>query len=338
MIKRISYIESNTVNPYFNLALEEDLFCSCAEDQAILYLWSNSNTVVIGKNQNVWKECNVTKIDEDAVVIVRRMSGGGAVYHDTCNLNFTFICHRDNYDVDKQLSVIIDALGAFGVTAEKSGRNDILADGKKISGNAFYQRGDKCYHHGTLMVDVDIEKLSKYLTVSKAKLISKGVESVKSRVTNLAELQPLINISDLKRQLKESYEKIYEKKAEIMFPGDRDICHMAELMDKYTSWEWNFGKKMDFQYELTNKFDWGELMLQFNVSGGYIHELSVSCDSIDVDLAVYIENSLKGIKYDRREICEKLKIIGQKNDDAFYGVNYNQVIDDVIKWMNTVEL
>lgn len=210
MINKTSYIESNTINPYYNLALEEDLFFKCAEDEMILYLWKNSNTAVIGKNQNAWRECNVTKIEKDDVVLVRRMSGGGAVFHDTGNLNFTFICHRKNYDVDRQLGVIIDALKPFGIYAKKTGRNDIQVNGKKFSGNAFYQRGERCYHHGTLMVDVDTERLSKYLTVSKAKLQSKGVESVKSRVTNLVELQP-ISIEELKNSIKKSYERSTKK-------------------------------------------------------------------------------------------------------------------------------
>lgn len=338
MIKEITYIESNTTNPYFNLALEEDLFNTCAESEVILYLWKNSNTVVIGKNQNAWRECNVTKIDEDAVILVRRMSGGGAVFHDTCNLNFTFICHKKNYDVDRQLDVIIDALKTFGIDSEKSGRNDIIADGKKFSGNAFYQRAEKCYHHGTLMINVDTAKISKYLTVSKSKLKSNGVESVRSRVTNLADLEPSINIPELKCRLKESFEKIYNKEAKVIFPADRDIYNVAKLMDKYISWDWNFGRKIDFQYELANKFSWGELVLQFNVSGGYIDEISVFCDSMDIEIAGDIERWLKGIKYDRKEICARLTTVTEISDNSIYGTNTDEMICDLVKWFSEVEL
>lgn len=338
MIKKISYIESNTTNPYFNLALEEILFNACAKNEVILYLWRNSNTVVLGKNQNVWRECNVTKIDDDAIIVTRRMSGGGAVFHDIGNLNFTFICHRDNYNVYRHFNVIIDALEAFGINAEKSGRNDIIVNGKKFSGNAFYQRGDLCYHHGTLMVDVNTKKISKYLTVSKDKLKSNGVKSVKSRVINLVDIEPTINIVGLKCQLKESFEKIYGKKSKIIYPADIDICDIAILMDKYSSWDWVFGRKINFQYELTNKFPWGELVLQFNVTGGFIDKLCVYCDSMDIEIANKIESWLSGMKYDREELCKKLETVKKSAENSIYGTQIDEIILDLIKWFSFVEL
>ena len=187
MVTKLTYIESDQVNPYKNLAVEEYLLLHCEDKECILYLWQNQNTVVIGRNQNAWKECKVTKLEEENGHLARRLSGGGAVYHDLGNLNFTFLVNKDEYSLEKQLQVIINAMGRLGLKAEKSGRNDILIDGKKFSGNAFYEQEKHCYHHGTIMVDVNKEILSRYLTVSKDKLKSKGVDSVKSRVTNLVE-------------------------------------------------------------------------------------------------------------------------------------------------------
>ena len=140
MLEKLTYIESNTTNPYHNLALEEALLFGCGKEECILYLWQNEKTVVIGKNQNAWKECRTEKLERDGGHLARRLSGGGAVYHDLGNLNFTFLVSREHYDLDRQLAVIQRALEHLGLRAEKSGRNDLLINGKKFSGNAFYLR------------------------------------------------------------------------------------------------------------------------------------------------------------------------------------------------------
>ena len=201
MIEKITYIETANTYPYQNLAVEEYLLLHCDKEECILYLWQNRNTVVIGRNQNAWKECLVSKLEEENGYPVRRLSGGGAVYHDLGNLNFTFLVRKENYNVDKQLNVILEAVKKLGIHAEKSGRNDILIDGHKFSGNAFYEQGDCCYHHGTLMVHVNLGELSRYLTVSKDKLQSKGVDSVRARVANLTEYAPDATVELLKQKL-----------------------------------------------------------------------------------------------------------------------------------------
>ena len=174
-------------DPFRNLAIEKNLTFLTQEGQCILYLWQNRRTVVIGRNQNAWKECNVDALLADGGTLARRMSGGGAVFHDLGNLNFSFCVRKEDYDVDRQLEVIRQALRREGIEAIKSGRNDLLADGRKFSGNAFYKSGEFCCHHGTIMIDVKGGDLTKYLNVPESKLKSKGVESVRSRVTNLRE-------------------------------------------------------------------------------------------------------------------------------------------------------
>ena len=178
MIDRIKILRGKSQDPYYNLAVEQVLLESVREGECILYLWRNSNTVVIGKNQNAWKECRSSLLYEEGGKLARRLSGGGAVFHDLGNLNFTFLVRQQDYDQDRQLSVIEDAVRSLGVDALRSGRNDILAEGKKFSGNAFYKNGVQAYHHGTLLVDVDMEKLSRYPSPSKAKLAATGVDSV----------------------------------------------------------------------------------------------------------------------------------------------------------------
>ena len=167
------FAEGQTFDPYFNLAMEKWL-CDHLDGRRILYLWQNEHTVVIGKNQNPLKECRLAALKQDGGLLARRCSGGGAVYHDLGNLNFTFLVREADYSVPRQLEVILHALNALGIPAERSGRNDILADGRKCSGNAFYRSEGRCYHHGTLLVDVDRAAMSRYLTVDPAKLAAKG--------------------------------------------------------------------------------------------------------------------------------------------------------------------
>ena len=177
---KTAYIESNSFDPWLNLSIEEYLLDNYARDNAVLYLWQNAHTVVIGRNQNAWRECRIENLERDGGKLARRLSGGGAVYHDLGNLNFTFLLPRLEYNLHRQLAVIVDAVKGLGIEANFSGRNDILAEGKKFSGNAFYHGRQASYHHGTVLIDVDMSRLSMYLNVSKAKMESKGVRSVAS--------------------------------------------------------------------------------------------------------------------------------------------------------------
>ena len=197
MVEKITYIESGQFHPYKNLAVEEYLLLHCEPQECILYLWQNQNTVVIGRNQNAWKECKVESLEENGGHLARRLSGGGAVYHDLGNLNFTFLVSKENYSIDRQLEVIVKAVQKLGAKAEKSGRNDILIDGKKFSGNAFFDSKGYYYHHGTLLLNVDTASMSRFLNPSKAKLQSKGIDSVRSRVVNLSSLCPDITVDTI---------------------------------------------------------------------------------------------------------------------------------------------
>jgi lipoate-protein ligase A len=208
----IVYI-ANKNNPWINLAIESALFDLLNDDEIYLYLWQNDNTIVIGRNQNAWRECRVEKFIEEGGHLSRRPSGGGAVYQDMGNLNFTFIAPKSGYNVHRQLKVIVNAVNSLGINAEFSGRNDILAEGRKFSGNAFYSSGGKAMHHGTILIDTNFEKLSDYLQVSKAKMKSKGVKSVKSRVINLKTLKQDLTVDMMKEALIESFNKEYEVEA-----------------------------------------------------------------------------------------------------------------------------
>ncbi len=332
MIQEIKYTEGNSYDPYLNLAIEEYLLESTGKNDCTLYLWQNENTVVIGKNQNPWKECRIRELEQDGGHLVRRLSGGGAVFHDLGNLNFTFLVHKGNYDLEKQLDVILSGVKKLGIHGEKSGRNDITVSGRKFSGNAFYTRGDKCYHHGTLMVRADLDKLSKYLQVSKDKLALKGVDSVRSRVTNLSEYRPDLTIGLLKEKLLEAFEEIYGCKAAFCRQEELDQKALAEGREKFSSWNWVYGRNMDFQYELSKRFIWGNVIWQFQVNAGMIKDLQVFSDSMEPDLMDLLPGYINGCKYDNDEICGRLELVPEKNQA------HRTIIEDLKEFFATADL
>lgn len=322
------YILSQSTNPYENLALEECLLQGLAPDTCILYLWQNRHTVVIGKNQNAWGECKVEQLEQDGGFLARRLSGGGAVYHDLGNLNFTFLVPRARYDVDKQLSVLVDALARFGLPVEKSGRNDLTIDGRKFSGNAFYKQQQNAYHHGTLLVDVDMSALSRYLTVPKEKLQTKGVTSVVSRVANLTEFCPTLTIDGVKAALIEGFSHIYGP-AQQLFPSQLDGQKLAQLTEKYASWEWRLGRKLTFQAEIADRFAWGGIRLGIVVDSGRVQEAAVYSDAMDCDLIGAIGTALQGCRFGADDLCNALDTIGQSTFYAGFAPAQLQLKDDI---------
>lgn len=307
MINNIKYICSKEYDPYHNLALEEYLVTHVDEGEAILYLWQNEKTVVIGKNQNPWKECRTKELEEDGGTLVRRLSGGGAVFHDLGNLNFTFVVNKEDYDLDKQLEVIIKAVNKFSIPAEKTGRNDITVDGRKFSGNAFYTDGRHSYHHGTILIQVDMENLSKYLNVSREKLVSKGVDSVKSRVINLSEYNRELNVDTMKQALIEAFSEVYEREAAPLNTSNLDSSEITALTKKYASWEWKFGRKIEFNYALERRFQWGNIDLEFHVEAGVITECMAYSDAMDIWLIGRLTECFKNCVFSMESMIKRLK-------------------------------
>ena len=303
MVEKITYIESGQFHPYKNLAVEEYLLLHCEDKECILYLWQNQNTVVIGRNQNAFKECRTTLLEDEGGKLARRLSGGGAVFHDLGNLNFTFLVPTVDYDLDKQLKVIELACEKLGVKVERSGRNDILADGRKFSGNAFYKNGPRAYHHGTLMVDVDREKMGRYLNPSKAKLSSKGVDSVRSRVVNLKELAPDTTIELLSQKLAEAFGQVYGLPYEEIGLTEQDKAAIQPLFEKYSSWEWRLGREIPFTFECGKRFPWGSVQIQLMVDGGTVNAAEVYSDSMDWSIAERLKAALEGESFSEAALC-----------------------------------
>lgn len=344
MVTRLSAYITDNVDPYKNLAIEEFLTFHVEPSECILFLWQNKNTVVIGKNQNAWKECNVHKLEEDGGHLVRRLSGGGAVFHDLGNLNFTFCVREEDYDIERQMDVILQAVRNLGINAIKTGRNDITADGRKFSGNAFYKSRGYCYHHGTLLVDVDQEQMQKYLNVSVAKLRSKGVDSVRSRTVNLKELNPDLTIPMLKESLLKAFADVYSSvvASNAIFDSEakttRDVRPVSdERLDwkeirknekKFVSKEWNYGRKIPFEHSMAHRFTWGEIEIKLHVTGGIVKDVIVFSDAMEQDISQQIRDSWIGCPYDLSELSTRLDAIQM---DSEYEQTIKQDIGTLLK-------
>lgn len=312
--KQLTLCRARGTDPYENLALEEYLLFHVKAGECVLYLWQNRNTVVIGRNQNAWKECRVSLLEEENGYLARRLSGGGAVYHDLGNLNFTFLVRKEDYNLKKQLEVIARAARSFGIEAEVSGRNDVLAQGRKFSGNAFYESGDFAYHHGTILVDVDTDRMSRYLTVSKEKLKSHSVDSVRSRVGNLKEFCPQLTVETMETAMQVSFAEVYGQTPQIRELTAEDRAFVERLKEKYASWDFRFGRAISFTNEAEKRFSWGSVQIQWEVFKGSIRDIKIYSDSLDVSVGQAAE-LLKDCPYERRAIEERLAQAGQLSKD-----------------------
>lgn len=306
MINKIKIYDNASLNPYHNLAVEEYLMMHTGDSELIVYLWQNEHTIVIGRNQNVWQECKVSEFTKDGGRIVRRLSGGGAVYHDLGNLNFTFCVKKADYDVDKQLEVILTAVQLLGINARKTGRNDITIEGRKFSGNAFYRTGQYCYHHGTLLLDADTEKMVQYLNVDTAKLQSKGVSSVKARVTNLKNYCADINRRLITEKIKTALKNVYECDIGIIKDTDLNENEIIRLENKFSDWNWIFGRKISFTNQISRRFVWGNMDIHIVVDEGRIRDIEIYSDMLEQDFIPKMKDILKNCRYDKNIIAEKM--------------------------------
>jgi len=294
MIRELQIYQSTGLNPYENLAIEKLLLDSVSEDCCILYLWQNQNTVVIGRNQNPWAECRCSLLETEGGHLARRLSGGGAVFHDVGNLNFTFLCSAENYDLDRQLQVIRTACDFAGISTTLSGRNDILADGRKFSGNAFYNAKGKSYHHGTLLICADMDRLQRYLTPPKAKLEAKGVKSVRSRVVNLQELAPGLTCDAMAQHMAEAFGAVYGISPQPCPAPDPE--KIRDLAAHYSSWEYIYGTSLPSAISCEGHFPWGHAQLHLQTKDGCIQTATLFTDAMDWQLSDLVSSALTGCR------------------------------------------
>lgn len=308
---KLKVLISDTFDPWFNMATEDFIFRDMLDstdllNTKILYLWRNDKTVVIGRFQNPWKECNTQKMEEDGIKLARRQSGGGAVYHDLGNTNFTFLSGLKFYDKNANNQIITKAVNSYGLGSYTSGRNDLVirtSDGeKKFSGSAFKETKDRSFHHGTLLINSNLSQLSTYLNPSKKKLETKGITSVKSRVVNLHDLNSLINHADLQSEIIKQFCDYYQSDCEILQLDHKELNLRPRLKDyfnKMSDWNWRFGESPEFNHYVSEKFSWGEIDVHFEVLKAFIVKTKIFSDSLHPEMIEALENSLNNIPYTR---------------------------------------
>ena len=333
------FVESNEYNPWKNLAIEKHLADRVRPGDLLFYLWQNEKTVVIGRNQNALRECKAGLLEEEGGYLARRSTGGGAVYQDMGNLCFTFLASPERYDLERQMKVVQLACRKFGIETEFSGRNDIITkDGYKFSGNAFSVNKKCKIQHGTVMIDVDKEMLSRYLTPSQEKMKAKGVKSVESRVCNLKDLSADVTVEAMKKALVEAFAEEYGEYERIGLVEDADACTCAgscgsgnmqlcslatkefrEIYDLYASWDWRYGKSPECDVVHSKRFSWGEVQVHLKLKNLYIEECKVYSDALDVDLPEKLEKVLINQRFDMKnvetndeKICEVIKWLAQE--------------------------
>ncbi|MEG0383469.1 MAG: lipoate--protein ligase [Solibacillus sp.] len=305
-------------DPRINLAIEEYVLKNMdIEKDDYLLFYINQPSIIIGKNQNTIEEINTDYVEENDIIVVRRLSGGGAVYHDLNNLNFSFLTKDDgdsfnNYK--KFTQPVVDALAKLGVNSELSGRNDILAEGKKVSGNAQYSTRGRMFSHGTLMFNLDIDAVVSSLKVKQDKIESKGIKSVRSRVANIIDFLPeKITVEQFRMEILKS---IFDGEENIQYYEltEADWAKIHEISkSRYQEWDWNYGKSPRFNIQKSQRFPSGSIDLRLEVSKGIIEEITVFGDFFGVGDVEEIEQLLVGTKYDRTAIEDKLKTIDIPN-------------------------
>lgn len=295
------FLESSSTNPYFNLALEEYVFEHMDRQKEYFMLWQNHNTIVVGKYQNTAEEINQHFVDEHNIRVVRRLSGGGAVYHDTGNLNFTFIVDQkpnSEFNFEAFVVPVVRALEKLGVKAKFNGRNDITINGQKFSGNSQYMKHGRLLHHGCIMLDSNLTTVADALKVKDAKFDSKSVKSVRSRVTTINANAPRrISMEEFKAALRECALERGEMEEYVL--TEQDIAAVNRLRDeKYATWEWNYGRSPEYDLRVEQKFDAGLVTIHLQAEAGRIKEIHFSGDFFGNGEISELESAMVSLRLD----------------------------------------
>lgn len=299
-------------DPKVNLAIEEYILENFGETDSYLLFYVNKPSIIIGRNQNTIEEINTDFVEKEGISVVRRLSGGGAVYHDEQNLNFSFIQKDDGNSFQnfaKFLHPIIEVLNNLGVPAEMQGRNDVAVEGRKVSGNAMFSTKGRMFSHGTLMFDSEIEKVVSALKVRKEKIESKGIKSIRSRVANISEyLEEKISMDEFKELILKhvfEVEDVEDVSEHILTEEDwKNIYEISE--NRYQKWEWNFGRSPAYNIQASHKFPAGLVDVRLDVQKGMIEHCTIYGDFFGIGNIRDLEEKLTGVRHNKQAIEEAL--------------------------------
>lgn len=316
-------------DPRINLAIEEYALKNLDINETYLLFYINKPSIIIGKNQNTIEEVNQDYVEQNDITVVRRLSGGGAVYHDLGNLNFSFITKDDGdsfHNFKKFTEPVVKALGKLGIQAELSGRNDIMAEGKKISGNAMFATRGRMFSHGTLLFNSEMDHIVSALKVKKEKIESKGIKSVRSRVGNIADfLKEPMTIEEFRSFI---LQNIFEGDSEVpeYVLSDEDWEKIHKLSEeRYQKWEWNYGKSPKFNVQASRRFPVGSIDIRLEVNKGKIENCKIYGDFFGVGDVADLEQKLIGVRYDKEAVSAVLEDVDVKH---YFG---NVTTDDVLQ-------
>lgn len=312
-MKTMKFIDNKGItDPYINLALEEYVLRNFGEKDTFLLFYINEPSIIIGKNQNSIEEINRDYVEKNNIKVVRRLSGGGAVYHDEGNLNFSFITKDDGdsfHNFAKFTEPVVKALNKLGVPAELVGRNDLLVEGRKISGNAQFFTQGRMFSHGTLMFNSEIEHVVEALNVSEEKIKSKGIKSIRSRVANIAEyLEEEMTMDQFKEHILLSIfdvERVEDVPTYELTEEDWEKVHEISR-NRYQNWEWNYGKSPAYNVQASHKFPSGLLDVRLDVKKGIIENCKIYGDFFGIGEIKDLEERLIGVRHQREAVANAL--------------------------------
>ncbi|WP_049476863.1 lipoate--protein ligase [Streptococcus constellatus] len=328
----MKYIINNSNDTAFNIALEEYAFKHLLDEDQIFLLWINKPSIIVGRHQNTVQEINQDYVREHGIEVVRRISGGGAVYHDLNNLNYTIISKEDEnkaFDFKSFSTPVIKTLEELDVKAEFTGRNDLEIDGKKFCGNAQAYINGRIMHHGCLLFDVDLPVLAQALQVSKDKFESKGVQSVRARVTNIIdELPEKITVEEFKNLLLGYMKKEYPEMTEYVL-SDQELAEIRQIRDsKFANWDWNYGKSPEYNVRRGTKFTSGKVEVFANVVESKIQDIKIYGDFFGIEDVAAVEAALRGVKYEREDILQALSSLDISR--YFAGISKEEIAEAVV--------